>query len=243
MKPGPARKVRAAGLEIQYRIVRSARRTRSVTVQVKPDGAVIARAPASLSAGRIDHLIAQKAAWISAKRNPASTATHREFRSGESIALFGRHLRLRITENARLRSARVEPSGRWLRIEVPKQTPARRRVSIRRALIRWYRDQAAEKLPTRITRFARQLGIPAPRLLIRDQLRRWASCAPDGTLRFNWRLAMAPLSLVDYVIAHELCHLRHPNHSTHFWSALRALQPDYPKRRAELAQAGHAFAL
>lgn len=243
MKLGPARKVRAAGLEIEYRIARSAHRTRSVTVQVKPDGSVIARAPTSLSTEQIDRLIAQKAAWIFTKRHPSSVGTQREFRSGESIALFGRHFRLRITENARLRSTRIEQSGRWLRVEVPKQTPARRRVSVLRALVRWYRERAAEKLPTRTTRFARQLGITAPRLLIRDQLRRWASCAPDGTLRFNWRLAMAPLSLVDYVVAHELCHLRHPNHSSAFWAALRSLLPDYITRRAELQKQGSYFYL
>jgi predicted metal-dependent hydrolase len=243
MKLGPPRKVRAAGLEIQYRIARSAKRVRSIAVQVKPDGTVIARAPAGISTGRIDHLIAQKATWISAKQISSAVQLQREFRSGESIAIFGRHLRLRITETTLLRSVRIEQTGRWLRIEIPKLTPARRRLAIRRAIIRWYRERAAEKLPTRISRFARQLGITAPRLLIRDQLRRWASCSPDGTLRFNWRLAMAPLSLVDYVVAHELCHLRHPNHSSAFWAALRSLLPDYAARRAELQSQGKDFAL
>lgn len=241
MKPGPARKVRVGGKEITYRIARSTTRAQTITVQVKPDGGVLALAPKRVSTRRLDTLVAAKALWIFSKQKLRTKIPRREFVSGDSIPVFGQNLRLRVAVDTG--PARVERQGRWLHVTTPKLSPARRRQTIRRALVRWYRAVAEEKLQTRIAHLARQLGTTPPRILIRDQLRRWASCAPDGTLRFNWRLSMAPLSLVDYVVAHELCHLRHPNHSRQFWTALRALLPDYPQRRADLAQTGHAFAL
>lgn len=241
MRPGPARKVRVGGKEITYRIARSTTRAQTITVQVKPDGSVLALAPTRVSTGRLDALVTAKAAWIFSKQKLRTVTQRREFVSGDSIPVFGQNLRLRVVTGAG--SARVERQGRWLHVTTPKLSPTRRRLTIRRALVRWYRATAEEKLQTRMEHLARQLGTTPPRLLIRDQLRRWASCAPDGTLRFNWRLAMAPLSLVDYVVAHELCHLRHPNHSSAFWATLRSLLPEYVTRRAELRRQGQEFTL
>lgn len=79
-------------------------------------------------------------------------------------------------------------------------------------------------------------------MLIRAQDKRWGSCDTAGNLRFNWRIVQAPMALVDYVVAHEIVHLRHPEHTKAFWSSLGVLIPDYEKRRASLRQLGPRLA-
>lgn len=91
--------------------------------------------------------------------------------------------------------------------------------------------------------YARRLGVAPARILVRSQAKRWGSCSRDGTLRFNWRIIMAPLSVVDYVIAHELCHLLHPNHGRRFWDALAAIMPDHAVRRELLRREGPRYRL
>jgi hypothetical protein len=79
--------------------------------------------------------------------------------------------------------------------------------------------------------------------MIRNQRRRWGSCSADGTLRFNWRLVMAPPAIIEYVVVHELAHLRVPNHSPAFWAEVARFIPDYKARRTALRQLGPSLSL
>ncbi len=97
------------------------------------------------------------------------------------------------------------------------------------------------KLPARVDRIAGLLGVRPKEILIRDQRKRWASCAPDGTLRFNWRLIMAPPAMVDYVIAHELAHRRVRSHTPEYWAIVAQAVPDYRRRRDRLRDLGSAL--
>ena len=91
----------------------------------------------------------------------------------------------------------------------------------------WYRGRAAERLPNVVERWWPQLGRgEVSQILIRDQRKRWGSCAPDGTLRFNWRAMMLEQALIEYVVVHELAHLTHRNHSTDFWGLVSKAMPD-----------------
>jgi predicted metal-dependent hydrolase len=80
-------------------------------------------------------------------------------------------------------------------------------------------------------------------VLIRAQRQRWGSCGPDGTLRFNWRILMAPPTLIDYVVVHELAHLRYKHHDSAFWAEVSRLLPDYQLRRARLKEVGPRLSL
>ena len=82
-----------------------------------------------------------------------------------------------------------------------------------------------------------------PRVLIRDQRRRWGSCAPDGTLRFNWRAMMLEPALVEYIVVHELAHLSIKNHGPDFWGLVVRAMPDAQQRRQRLREAGHLLPL
>ncbi|MBV8256340.1 MAG: M48 family metallopeptidase [Actinobacteria bacterium] len=85
---------------------------------------------------------------------------------------------------------------------------------------------------------AEALGVAYERIQVRDQRTRWGSCSTRGTLSFNWRLVLAPLDVLDYVVVHELCHLREPNHSRRFWSLVESRRPAWREQRAWLRDHG-----
>ena len=105
------------------------------------------------------------------------------------------------------------------------------RVAVRSALEGWYRREAAGHLPQRLGELAGKLGVTPGRISIRSQKTRWGSCSDRGTISLNWRLMLVSSELVDYILVHELCHLRHMDHSAKFWELVGGLIPDYPLRR------------
>lgn len=115
--------------------------------------------------------------------------------------------------------------------------PARAAV-VRKALVSGYKAHAGERLPPRAAFWAAQLGLPAPAVLVRAQQKRWGSCDARGVVRFNWRVIQAPMRLVDYVVAHELVHLRHADHTRECWATLGRAMPDYDARREGLRAMG-----
>jgi hypothetical protein len=119
--------------------------------------------------------------------------------------------------------------------------PDVQRATVRSALRHWYRDHAKTHFPARARKTAELLGIPIPLIKVVDQSKRWGSCDTRGHIRLNWRLVMAPLSLVDYVIAHEACHVLEHNHSRRFWRYLETIMPDYENRVRRLDRLGHLF--
>ena len=115
---------------------------------------------------------------------------------------------------------------------------------VRRTVVAWYRARAAEWLADGVGRWLPRLGPgEKPRILIRDQRRRWGSCAPDGTLRFNWRVMMLEPALIEYIVVHELAHLTVRNHSPDFWAVVSGAMPDAYQRRRRLREAGRALPL
>jgi predicted metal-dependent hydrolase len=158
------------------------------------------------------------------------------------LQLLGDQVHIRIvTENGAKAVARLEDE--WLEIIIPPdgESPLRSRVVA--AIERWYRSLAEADFLDRVTRYAGKAGLTMPRVLVAAQLRRWGSCSTTGVLRLNWRLMMAPPAVVDYVVAHEVCHLRHPHHQRPFWDAVAALMPEYREPRAQLLRDGALYRL
>ena len=118
-----------------------------------------------------------------------------------------------------------------------------RRERIKSAIISWYQQRAVERLEERVKHWSMRLEIKPRRVLVANQRQRWGSCSPDRTLRFNWRLVMVEPTLLDYVIVHELVHLRDRTHAAAFWESLARVLPDYKVRRARLKEAGRRLSL
>ncbi|MBW2423063.1 MAG: M48 family metallopeptidase [Deltaproteobacteria bacterium] len=112
---------------------------------------------------------------------------------------------------------------------------------IRAHLVDWYRAHSEWHRPRRIAEWGPRLGLKPASVLVRNQRKRWGSADAKGNARFNWRVIQAPMCLVDYVVAHQLVHLRHHDHARDFWALLGSATSDYEERREALRQLGRAM--
>jgi predicted metal-dependent hydrolase len=131
----------------------------------------------------------------------------------------------------------IESHREWLAIERAKQRP-RLRLDPRHISEVEARLAVRELVAMLIDEEAPAIGVEPARVQIRDQRSRWGSCSTRGTLSFNWRLVLAPFDVLDYVVVHELCHLREPNHSSRFWKLVEQRRPDWRAQRDWLHEHG-----
>lgn len=230
---------------IHYSIVRSARRKKTIALFIEPAGNVLIRAPMKTSSSRLTRIVKSKAEWIIRKQKAVDDVlvlTKKEFVSGESFSYLGRHVRLKVLRSHKVNGPVVKMTrGRMQVVSNASSKNKRSAQETRAALIEWYKKQAVKRIPERVRIYIKKMGLPEPRVIIRDQKKIWGSCSTDSTLRFNWRIIMAPMSLVDYVVVHELSHLKHRNHSKSFWKYLGMSIPDYEKRKERLRRLGRGY--
>jgi predicted metal-dependent hydrolase len=236
--------VRYGNSTIEYEVVRSTRRKKSVGLTVDGQVGLLVAAPIDVSPDHIGAIVRRRAPWVLRKATPAMLLAHpREFVSGESVLYLGRRVRLTVA-TAQVRRPQIRFRHWSFEVQVPRGLAGdSRRDAIRSAFVRWYKARALDRLRAAVQRWAAVLGQSPAEILIRDQRQRWASCAPDGTLRFNWRVVLAEPAIVDYVVAHELVHLAVKKHSAAFWTRLAAVIPDYMQRRRRLRELGPYLSL
>jgi hypothetical protein len=157
-----------------------------------------------------------------------------ELRDGALVLFRGVPRTLRVAADTSLRRARVELSGDELHVRAPRV----RKSDLRAALEGWMRAQARALVQADLEALDPGGELRRGRLYIMDQRTRWGSCSARGNLTFSWRLAMAPAEALRYIVAHELAHLVHHNHSRRFWDLVRRLVGDYEEPRAWLERHG-----
>jgi len=209
------------------KIIRSRRRT--IALVITPDGHLIVRAPLKAPAAMIDEFIREKRNWIKKKigeikQRPAATV--HTYEDGEIFFFLGRAYPLHIVDYA---DAGIERTDRLCvcKTVIP---------DIRNQLKRWYMEEARKEILARCMWFSMMTGYTPTSIRITDACQRWGSCTHKGGLNFSWRLVQSPLEIVDYVIVHELIHLRQPDHSKKFWAKVREIMPDYERRREWLRE-------
>ena len=131
----------------------------------------------------------------------------------------------------------LDSNREWIARERAAQKP-RLRLDARRVSEAEAREAARELVRMVVDEEAPALGVSYGQIQIRDQRTRWGSCSPHGNLSFNWRLALAPFDVLDYVVVHELCHLRVPNHSARFWKLVASRRPGWHRERDWLTAHG-----
>ena len=224
---------------IQYQVVRRPRRKKTLENTVGSPGVVSVAAPVETSNEHIEATVCKRAKWIMRHNGTTNQAPpRRRFVSGESLPYLGRLVRpaVRTTDGDEVE---IRFHYWQFNVKVPSSLSGNeRREAARAAFEQWYRERAAQKLPDRVDRVAGLLGVRPREILIRDQRKRWASCAPDGTLRFNWRALMAAPALIDYLVAHELAHLKVRGHNSEYRAVVAQAVPDYRRRRERLRELG-----
>jgi len=209
---------------LEYDLVRGRRRT--VAVSVRDDGSVEVRAPKRASKREIQEVVHGFRSWIEQRRGEvlarARRRDARRFVDGETIPFLGTELTLRIEEVAAAPALpRQERSTLIVPIRAGLSAEARRPAT-RRQVLRWLIEQSREAFHQRHVIVARRVGASARRITIKEMSTRWGSCGPERRMSLNWRLVLAPLPVLDYVLVHELCHIFEPNHSRAFWRRVQA---------------------
>lgn len=231
-------RVRVGDVTISYQVRRSRRRRKTVSISVHEDGVRVA-APVATSRSAIRSIVRKRACWILEQAaRPTLAPVAQQLLTGKTLLYLGRSVRV-VVESSDVPTPEVRFDSRALRVDVPRDLDdSERHDAVFQVVMAWYASRALDKLTACVRRWRLLLGYnQTPRILVRNQRSRWGSCAPDGTLRFNWRLMMVKSDLIDYVVVHELAHLTHPNHSADFWGLVAGVMPDVQQRRKRLREA------
>jgi predicted metal-dependent hydrolase len=203
-------------------IIRSHRRT--IALVITPDARLIVRAPLRASSAMIDELIHEKQGWVLktlARMKQRPQAIVYTYNEGEVFWFLGRSYPLHLVDDPGATIDRTD------RLCVPRTL----KPDLRNGLKRWYMEEAHKEIHARCMWFSMMTGYTPTSVRITDARQRWGSCTHRGGLNFSWRLIQAPLEIVDYVIVHELVHLKQPDHSKKFWTMVKEVVPDYERRR------------
>ena len=216
-----------------HKLVRSKRKTLSLIVE--PDGTLTVRAPLRMKEADIRGFVEGKKGWIKRKQAQAlkDAVAPRQYVDGETFLYLGNHYPLRIVPDQK--PALVMDKAFKLTKSAQPQAES--------VFTSWYKKQARVILFERVAFFARSQDVEPGKLRISSARTRWGSYSSRGTLSFTWRLVMAPLEIIDYVVVHELCHLKEMNHSRAFWERVETILPDYKRRRKWLKENGGALRL
>ena len=220
--------------QIHYEIIRTSRK-KTMAIYVEPT-VVTVRAPTRLSGEKIRSLVLKKSRWIfnrqeQIKRERALHAP-KEFISGESFPYLGRQYRLEVLQTVKEPDDSCHFTNGHIQVKIGAHLKSKEaKEAVREAVITWYKDRVKSKIIERLPHLTRQLGRWPASIQIKDQKCRWGSCSRKGAIHLNWKIIMAPVSVMDYLIVHELCHLIHQNHSAAYWKEVEALIPDYRKMR------------
>jgi len=212
-------------------IIRTNRKTYAIIIQ--PDGKLVVRAPLRAAARQINAFVDQNAGWIQQKQAEMSSrnisSQGKNYREGELFLFLGQEYPLILVDQQK-QPLLLDGSFKLARRALPMA---------QLVFSRWYKKQAAETISARVDYYASQHGFSFTKFGITSARTRWGSCSQKGSLNFSWRLVMAPMEAINYVVVHELVHTRHHNHSRAFWSAVAQIMPDYRQRRSWLKQNGY----
>ena len=231
------------GTAIHYDLRRS-QRARRMRLVVAP-GRVEVVVPRRTREARVRAFVESRRHWLREKtealRQRALEALPPRFVDGARILFRGRYLRLRV-EPADLGRASLRYASAFRVTVPPGLTGAPRERRVRELVTTWLRNRAREDAQAIIDRHAPHLGAWPSALQIRNQKTRWGSCSARDVISLNWRLMAAPRPVFEYVVVHELCHLRERNHGPAFWRLVEGLMPDYLEHRQWLKRHGVGLA-
>jgi hypothetical protein len=216
-------------LDIEYR---HSTRRRSIGIQVTDQGRVVVTLPRGASEESLARALEKHRAWIEAKV-AEKRAAWGHIQAGAAYFL-GEAFRLTVLRGA---TGAVNLHGKEMRLPLPAGADPWPR------LVAWYAECAYTQLQARVAHFAAAMNLSPGPMELKGWRRRWGECHPDGRLRFNWRLILCPPMVIDYVVVHELAHLKVSGHNPRFWAEVAKVLPDYAARRRWLNREGAPFLL
>ena len=217
------------------KIIRSKRKT--ISLHICEDATLLVKAPNNTSNEIINRVVIKHKNWVEKKKREVQSRDlkfiKKEFINGENFLYLGNNYKLNLVKNQE--TPLIFENVFYLSINYLPNA--------KEIFIDWYKKRAYEKICQRAKLYAQKKGLRYNRIKITNALKTWGSCSHQGNLNFTWRLIMAPLNVVDYVVVHELIHLDEKNHSRTFWEKVEILMPGYKEHKEWLKKNGHILKL
>ncbi len=238
--------IEAYNRRIDYEIVFSRKRKRAEIV-VRPDLKVEFRAPRGLSSETIKEMVRRKADWICKKLESFEANRlpdqKKQYVEGETYLYLGREYPLKIMTPDSIKKPFTALKDSELMVIPGKTSEGLSPLLVKKAIWDFYSERAEEEVGSIIKDYSKRLGIAPPPFKVKYQKRRWGSCSADSVIRINFQLIMAPPEQLEYVVVHELCHIKEKNHSVRFWRLVGKLMPGYEIHRKDLKKDGWKYVL
>jgi predicted metal-dependent hydrolase len=192
--------------------------------------------PEGLEPEKLEDILHKKAPWIIKKKyvldEVAAAPPPKEYLSGEKFAYLGRHYRLKVHKSNTLKKTTLNFKQGLFIAEIPANMTDEEKVNKLGGLFKeWYIYQGKRKIDERLNFYCPKMELAPSKIAFKEQQKRWGTCTAEGAIYLNWRIMMAPMSVVDYVLVHELAHLKYPDHSTKYWRFVRSILPDFEQRK------------
>lgn len=216
-----------------YKLIRAKRRT--LSLQILPDMTLVVKAPQYVSERDINKFLTDHEDWISKRLKrlqKAPPAKPKSYAHGEKFLYLGQPHTLTYADVTQIAA-----------VAGILHIPHASKIRARKEITRWYMAQAKEIISGLVANHAMEMGTSYGMIRYSDTSSKWGSCAPDNDLQFNWRLIMAPMLIVRYVVIHELAHTIEKNHSRSFWKIVERHNPSYRQQRKWLKTHGHTLTL
>lgn len=228
---------------IEFRVTRNSRR-KHVSAYWQPKTGLEVRAPTGISMEQIEQFVLDNAGLIRGRTEEMAeeAGPQRRWVSGETLWLQGEELALDVVPHKSTNRARRDGDRLVVRVAEDARAADIPHI-VRDEVVRFLSKQAATQVDRRLPELADCVGVRPGRITIKDMKSRHGSCSAGGNISIAYRVVMAPPEVLDYVIVHELCHIRHPNHSKAFWSLVAEMMPDYERPKQWLKDNGELLRL
>ncbi|WIV11655.1 SprT family zinc-dependent metalloprotease [Proteiniborus sp. MB09-C3] len=230
---------------IYYSLIRTKRKTIGITVDI--NGEVKISVPLRISENQIAEVVEKRSNWILKKLREVQeikkNEVFKQYVNGEKLLYLGKEYELKVVEQE-LYEDKVRVQSDIITVYLPQGLEGENKKQIvKEELLEWYKKCFVEIIGKRIKKYSLELELAPHKVVIKDQKTIWGSCSSKGNINLNWKLVMAPISIIDYVVVHEMCHLKVMNHSKDFWDEVGLMMPDYIQRREWLKINGHKLKL
>jgi predicted metal-dependent hydrolase len=227
-------------------------RMRGFKISILPNSTVVVKCGKSENISRIHGFMEKNQAWLKAclEKTFANQAKYPllTFLEGEAYRFLGENYFLKYIKNedSKITKIKVEIRKPNLILKIPHRLwredfSAHPHPSFKKHIVSFYEEAARRVLPKRVKELSEITGFKPTNISLRKQKTLWGSCSPSGSIQLNWKLISAPLNVIDYVVIHELAHLKHPNHSKQFWSEVAIYCPEYKQLRLWLKKNYYSF--
>lgn len=223
--------------DIKYQLLPGSDR-QTTDIVIERNGLITVRPPLRMTPEQVDETVLSKRMWIYRNlaewRDLNATRVTREWVNGESFLYLGSSYRLLLVQEQN-QPLKLK-DGRFCLLRSIVETGGKE--AAHQAFEAFYKDKGLPRIKKRVAYIAGKVGVSAGSVQIKNLGYRWASCLKNGDLHFHWKCLMAPLTVLDYIVVHELCHLHHRDHSEAFWNEVDKVLPDYRDRKEWLRVRG-----